>query len=66
MDNRSLTQWFVKAGIHRLRCRILTGNAYLVPAFVHLTAESRQLQRQRLDGFRCRVHIQAEAAAKSL
>ncbi len=40
MDDRSLTQLFVKTGVHRLRCRVITGNTYLVPAFVHLTAES--------------------------
>ncbi|EKH14990.1 hypothetical protein ECFDA506_3326, partial [Escherichia coli FDA506] len=30
----------MKTGVHRLRCRVITGNTYLVPAFVHLTAES--------------------------
>lgn len=40
MDDRPLTQRFVKTGVHRLRCRVLTANTYLVPAFVHLTAES--------------------------
>ncbi len=43
-----------------------TGNTYLVPAFVHLKAKARHLHRQGANGFRCRVHIQAEAAAKSL
>ncbi|CST28076.1 Uncharacterised protein [Shigella sonnei] len=66
MDDRSLTQLFVKTGVHRLRCRVITGNTYLVPAFVHLTAKARHLHRQGANGFRCRVHIQAEAAAKSL
>lgn len=66
VDDRSLTQLFVKTGIHRLRCRVITGNTYLVPAFVHLTAKARHLHRQGANGFRCRVHIQAEAAAKSL
>ena len=43
VDDRSLTQLFVKTGVHRLRCRVITGNTYLVPAFVHLTAKARHL-----------------------
>lgn len=66
MNDIPRVQWLMQSGRYLVRRGILTGNTYLIPAFVHLTAESRHLQRQGTDGLRCRVHIQADATTKSL